>query len=379
MGSISINPVVTPSFTITPEVTGDERLTASAPGRGKTIVTVDQIIDKAGKVLGTGGGGPSSGYPVVEYKGQSLKPNTYYKAIGTISDNIVLVPQPFSASKIKQELQRDLHIPAEYIEFIFPYYIMVPLDVNKYLDADIIVSMSSPIGLILTQPTCYIKMNISPTETMYLLICKSPYNNSWIVSAHQEYDVLTTQDAYMKVTYDGIPSQDDEILPVWLTTTSVQPLKTLNVATVPWLGDISYRFISLETLTTPFTYNNVTFKYRLFLESVLFDQIVTEVGVPADQVCLYVTEYKEGGIVLIVVAGEPMIDGMLTCVDYNLEENNNTLEYILDGVFEEYTEFNFPITWTNDNPPTFDGTTRHVISILDGVGCYTVTPIEETT
>jgi hypothetical protein len=151
------------------------------------------------------------------------------------------------------------------------------------------------------------------------------------------------------------------------------------MATIPWMGDIPYRFISLEALTTPITFDNVTFKYKLFIESAILDQIIAMLGMPADQVCLYVNEYREGGTVMLVAGGEPMISGMFICLDCNVEENNNTLEYILDGVFEKYTEFNFPITWTNDNPPTFDGTTRHVISILDGVGCYTVTPIEETT
>jgi hypothetical protein len=63
------------------------------------------------------------------------------------------------------------------------------------------------------------------------------------------------------------------------------------------------------------------------------------------------------------------------CNTNNIETINTTKEYILDGVFTS-AEFNIPIKWTNDTPPEFDGTTRYVISILDGVGCYTTNTIE---
>lgn len=69
------------------------------------------------------------------------------------------------------------------------------------------------------------------------------------------------------------------------------------------------------------------------------------------------------------------LHAVFVCNTNPIETINTTKEYILDGVFTSM-EFNMPVKWTNDTPPEFDGTTRYVISILDGVGCYTTNTIE---
>ena len=86
----------------------------------------------------------------------------------------------------------------------------------------------------------------------------------------------------------------------------------------------------------------------------------------------------EGDTIYVLVDGTPEMYFTISALNVDASNFTNTLEYVLDGIFDSVS-FDMEVCWTNDDPPTFDGTTRHVISILDGVGCYTVTPIEETT
>lgn len=359
MGSISINPVATPSFTITTEVTGDERLTASAPGRGKTIVTVDQIIDKAGEVLGTGGGGPSSGYPIVEYSSFiidnplsssveiGLTANTYTKVDHGINDIIITSDQACEfpqGSKI----------------------VLAKFDLeDSALGTGGYVLECAAQGLIIYAPND-----------------NTNYNYKYAVYGLGIMNLSSSIITLIGYTNDEL--QGSGVYSFLSVKNDTESAETLNCE---W-SEVSNYFISSDLMMgMRFTGAINNFEGRPF-------EIIDDIQFYSyDIACPLLMSGQMGDVYLI--GTDPIIrqgtaiygyesaskqiqiplHAVFVCNTNNIETTNTTKEYILDGVFTSM-EFNMPVKWTNDTPPEFDGTTRYVISILDGVGCYTTNTIE---
>lgn len=340
MGSISINPVATPSFTITTEVTGDERLTASAPGRGKTIVTVDQIIDKAGKVLGTGGGGPSSGYPIVDAKlglisfevddnlnrvegtekygfSEVWEPNTWYNCLNTSdqyeSTSLVLTAPPTGGSLY--------FFTAEYIPC-----------------GDPSVDQGMAFMFPMFQEVGTMGVHITYDETS-----EKPYLVSIELSGTIINCNISSLDINTPINADLTSPGSDQIISFMFKLTSLT-----NGAKLTYIPSVQ-KWIYLNW--QPNDHEYWTKMCTLGSEIFYLNEI--------DGMLYSPTDYSYTAYKLLEYIPDDNTSNISTTKEYICNTNVNAMET------------NIQIIWANE-PPTFDGSGVVTLSVVDEVGCFTV-------
>lgn len=263
------------------------------------------------------------------------------------------------------------------IELIIDSFIQLTYDFQKlaeYIDYFNYTDIEA-LGL---NPQIYVKMNDPGTgNTIYILCVYDIVHSALVPYFYSEEDFLHKLNAPMKRCYN------DEVVHLPLAGyhkfENIQFYEMMGFMTCgeTYVKDVVQEngFISAYQCET----------FCLYIEILAFmmgDGTKIEVSPfrlsSLNAGGIFETDIKMIDIITGEIVDEMNLQGNIVSHIHPAKIIHSTNEHVIQGVFNEL-EIQDEVKWTNDNPPTFDGATRHVISILDGVGCYTVTPIEETT
>lgn len=336
-----------------------------------TTTTVNHILEEVNNIVNDVNNiKNSTGYPIVKFNdgmlNRSLKPNTYYKADRKTTAPIDFISSPLDKTDIEQQV-KDLLLLTYDWEFLTIKYVFAPFDMKRYAEENGGAYFYTGRDLIYetSQPLVYVEVfNYQENKGISALFTQKL----------SELQIVCTADVPI-LSADGknmLFHLSNETLPIYLTNKSNIVKDTIDVLTMSDIGygrwtKVFYGKCIFEPID-PIIIFDEPYNYKI---TGYFPYINGEAS-GNDSFVIVSNGCEEGSKVAIRMDNGQEYYGIISALNYNYKQSTgHTAEYILDNAFSKNTTFLAPIQWNNDTPPIFDGVSRYVVSILDGVGCFT--------